>query len=164
MSGRETIIFGNNPSAYQQYGKKDILAWRIPWTEEPGRLQFRGCKEYDKTEQLTHTHIHTQERYIWSLFSNLWHRVPKALGIAWVTGTFCLFICKIHNKRLPTLPKFMSMRWLSASLDTSRWGLTATGASHVVKRLELTNTNSQWFNQVYLFSRRFVITPKQWSS
>ena len=61
MSGRETIIFGNNPSAYQQYGKKDILAWRIPWTEEPGRLQFRGCKEYDKTEQLTHTHIHTQD-------------------------------------------------------------------------------------------------------
>ena len=22
-----------------------ILAWRIPWTEEPGRLQSMGCKE-----------------------------------------------------------------------------------------------------------------------
>ena len=21
-----------------------ILAWRIPWTEEPGRLQFRGSQ------------------------------------------------------------------------------------------------------------------------
>ena len=21
-----------------------ILAWRIPWTEEPGRLQFMGCR------------------------------------------------------------------------------------------------------------------------
>ena len=21
-----------------------ILAWRIPWTEEPGRLESRGCK------------------------------------------------------------------------------------------------------------------------
>ena len=31
-----------------------ILAWRIPWTEEPGGLQ--GCKESDMTEQLTHTH------------------------------------------------------------------------------------------------------------
>ena len=30
-----------------------ILAWRIPWTEEPGRLQFIGCKELDMTEQLT---------------------------------------------------------------------------------------------------------------
>ena len=31
-----------------------ILAWRIPWTEEPGRLQSMGldCKELDTTEQL----------------------------------------------------------------------------------------------------------------
>ena len=26
-----------------------ILAWRIPWTEEPGGLQSIGCKESDKT-------------------------------------------------------------------------------------------------------------------
>ena len=32
-----------------------ILAWRIPWTEEPGRLQSMGCKELDMTEQLTYT-------------------------------------------------------------------------------------------------------------
>ena len=31
-----------------------IFAWRIPWTEEPGRLW--GCKELGMTEQLTHTH------------------------------------------------------------------------------------------------------------
>ena len=30
-----------------------ILAWRIPWTEEPGGLQFVGYKELDKTEQLS---------------------------------------------------------------------------------------------------------------
>ena len=29
-----------------------ILAWRIPWTEEPGGLQSVGCKESDMTEQL----------------------------------------------------------------------------------------------------------------
>ena len=27
-----------------------ILAWRIPWTEEPGGLQSRGRKEWDATE------------------------------------------------------------------------------------------------------------------
>ena len=27
-----------------------ILAWRIPWTEEPGRLQSTGCKESDMIE------------------------------------------------------------------------------------------------------------------
>ena len=30
-----------------------ILAWRIPWTEEPGRLQSMGCKELDTTEQFS---------------------------------------------------------------------------------------------------------------
>ena len=27
-----------------------ILTWRIPWTEKPGGLQFRGCKESDTTD------------------------------------------------------------------------------------------------------------------
>ena len=30
-----------------------ILAWKIPWTEEPGGLQSMGCKESDTTEQLS---------------------------------------------------------------------------------------------------------------
>ena len=30
-----------------------ILVWRIPWTEETGVLQSMGCKESNKTEQLT---------------------------------------------------------------------------------------------------------------
>ena len=28
------------------------LAWRIPWTEEPGGLQSRGHSQSDRTEQL----------------------------------------------------------------------------------------------------------------
>ena len=44
-----------------------ILAWKIPWTEEPGRLHRGklspwGHKELDTTELLnihTHTHTHT---------------------------------------------------------------------------------------------------------
>ena len=33
-----------------------ILAWRIPWTEEPGALQFMGSQKLDMTEQLTLSH------------------------------------------------------------------------------------------------------------
>ena len=33
----------------------NILAWRIPWTEEPGGIQSWGRKELDMTERLTHT-------------------------------------------------------------------------------------------------------------
>ena len=29
-----------------------ILAWKIPWTEDPGRLQSMGRKESDTTERL----------------------------------------------------------------------------------------------------------------
>ena len=43
-----------------------ILAWRIPWTEEPGRLQSLGSKYLDITEllelgreSLIQTHTHT---------------------------------------------------------------------------------------------------------
>ena len=31
-----------------------ILAWRIPWTEEPGKLQSLRCKESDMTEVIEH--------------------------------------------------------------------------------------------------------------
>ena len=33
-----------------------ILAWRIPWTEEPGRLQTMGFQESDTIERLNHNH------------------------------------------------------------------------------------------------------------
>ena len=42
-----------------------ILAWRIPWTEEPGRLQSMGSQESDPTEWLstnTHTYIRRPDR------------------------------------------------------------------------------------------------------
>ena len=29
--------------------RSSILAWRIPWTEEPGRLQFMEFQESDTT-------------------------------------------------------------------------------------------------------------------
>ena len=28
------------------------FAWKIPWTEKPGRLQSMGCEESDTTERL----------------------------------------------------------------------------------------------------------------
>ena len=34
-----------------------ILAWKIPWTKEPGGLQSMGHKGSDTTEQLIHTQV-----------------------------------------------------------------------------------------------------------
>ena len=44
-----------------------ILAWRIPWTEEPGGLQSKGLRRVDTAEQL---HIHTNPSYLFSLQSS----------------------------------------------------------------------------------------------
>ena len=30
-----------------------ILAWKVPWTGEPGRLQSMGLQKSDTTERLT---------------------------------------------------------------------------------------------------------------
>ena len=40
------------------------LAWKIPWTEEPGRLQSMGRKESDTTERLHFTWHHKKLRKI----------------------------------------------------------------------------------------------------
>ena len=45
------------PLAEEMAAHSSVLAWRIPWTEEPGGLQFtgyspRGRKDSHTTEQL----------------------------------------------------------------------------------------------------------------
>ena len=45
---------GEDPLEEEMATHFNILAWRIPWTEEPGGLySSRGCKESYMTEQLT---------------------------------------------------------------------------------------------------------------
>ena len=39
-----------------------ILAWKIPWTEEPGGLQSMGSKESDTTERL---HLNATTRLLY---------------------------------------------------------------------------------------------------
>ena len=62
--GDPGLILGSGRSPGGGHGNHSgILAWEIPWTEEPGGLcSPRGCREYDMTEWLTHTHSHTHIR------------------------------------------------------------------------------------------------------
>ena len=39
--------------------QSSILAWKIPWMENPGRLQSMGSQELDVTERL-HFHLHQE--------------------------------------------------------------------------------------------------------
>ena len=58
LSGKESAFSAGDP--VQSLGQEDplekgmatlssILAWRIPWTEEPGRLQFMGSQKSNTT-------------------------------------------------------------------------------------------------------------------
>ena len=49
-----------------------ILAWRIPWTEEPGGLQSRG------SQRAGHNRV-TLHHYSWS------KRVRQRLEVSWLT-------------------------------------------------------------------------------
>ena len=44
-----------DPLEKERATHSSLLAWRIPWTEAPGRLQSMGLQESDTTERLTHT-------------------------------------------------------------------------------------------------------------
>ena len=44
---------GEDPLEEVMATHSDTLAWRIPWTEEPGGLQSMGHKELDVSERLS---------------------------------------------------------------------------------------------------------------
>ena len=69
-----------------------ILAWKTPWTEEPGKHSPQGHKELDMTEQLTIHGIHT----------HTYTRITESLcRIAEINTTLLsqLYFNKIRNKR-----------------------------------------------------------------
>ena len=50
---RETWVHSlgpEDPLEREMATHSSILAWTIPWTEEPGRLQYMGQNESDTTE------------------------------------------------------------------------------------------------------------------
>jgi len=51
-----SILGSGNPLEQEMETYSSILAWKIPWTKEPGGLQSTGHQEPDTTE-----HTHTQD-------------------------------------------------------------------------------------------------------
>ena len=45
-----SVLGGENPLEKEMATHSSILTWKIPWTEEPGRLGPWGGKELDTTE------------------------------------------------------------------------------------------------------------------
>ena len=50
---QETLVRSlgwEDPLEKEMATHSSILAWKISWIEEPGGLQFMGCKDSDTTE------------------------------------------------------------------------------------------------------------------
>ena len=48
-----------DPLEKEMATRSSILAWRIPWTEDPGRLQSTGVTKSQTRLSDSHTHTHT---------------------------------------------------------------------------------------------------------
>ena len=46
---RVRLVGPEDPLEKEMVTDSSILAWKIPWTEEPGRLQSMGSQESDMT-------------------------------------------------------------------------------------------------------------------
>ena len=58
------------------------LAWKIPWTEEPGRLQFIGSLSPTRLRDFTFTfHFHALEKEMATHSSVLAWRIPEPGGM-----------------------------------------------------------------------------------
>ena len=60
LCGLQTIVYEHPEKMEKEMVTLSaIFAWRIPWTEEPGRLYSPwGRKESDRTGRLKHAHTH----------------------------------------------------------------------------------------------------------
>ena len=52
------------------------FAWKIPWTEEPGRLQSMGSQRVEDMTERLHFHFHASEKEMATHSSVLAWRIP----------------------------------------------------------------------------------------
>ena len=71
-----------------------ILAWRIPWTQEPGGLQSTGPQRvgHDWSDW---AHTHTRYTCVYSLFHYRVLQDSECRFLCWTVGTCCLSVLHI---------------------------------------------------------------------
>ena len=105
-----------------------ILAWRIPWTEEPGRLQSMGLQRvwHNWSNLAQHSIAHNQLTLRWG----------KSLWITWVGPMSSQGSLKVETGGRIERPREMAACGLSLTLmalkmkeDTKGQGIQATSGS-----------------------------------
>ena len=78
---RETRVWSlgrEDPLEKEMATHSSILAWRIPWREEPGRLQSMGSQRvgHDWETSLHFTDTCTIQKHVWLLFFSIFMILP----------------------------------------------------------------------------------------
>ena len=86
-----------------------ILAWKIPWMEEPGGLQSTGSQRvgHDWVTSFTHTHTHTHT-HIYGLQNSLFSQCSICGTVTNCHLSFTLFLRMLLLHCLP----FQCIAWL----------------------------------------------------
>ena len=74
---------GEDPLEKEMTTHPSILAWKIPWTEELGRLQSMGL------QRVRHDWV-TSLHYRWCCVNNRRHLMSDCLSICDISGNWCL--------------------------------------------------------------------------
>ena len=94
-----------------------ILAWRIPRTEEPGRLQSMGSQSQTRLSYDTHIHTHTckgvthNNMKIFHMLWLFWHLAPSKNGPNLSSPLFNSFLKSSYLFYLPELKWEVKVRW-----------------------------------------------------
>ena len=115
-----------------------ILAWRIPWTEEPGELQSIGLLRVGRDwHDIAHMHSWWKENLSWLVIYSVgwedkcclleWYKVREQttlLGLSWKQTEDCR-----HNT-VPT-PWVIWITWWTNWADTGQWAIMCTHRCHL---------------------------------
>ena len=83
-----------------------ILAWKIPWTEEPSWLQSMGWPQ-----RVRHDRVHSHMWWQWLIFySYLWPQIAKAMLLIWVShDTLCHMVSPQKSKHIINWTVFLAV-------------------------------------------------------
>ena len=73
---------------------ENILPWRIPWTEQPGRLQFMGLQRVTtEVDLLAYTHMMLYDQNMMLIFSHAYLPSVCVCVCVRVCMYVCMYVC-----------------------------------------------------------------------
>ena len=105
------------------------LAWRIPWTEEPGGLQPMGSQSQRRLSDFTFTfHFHAIDKEMATHSSVLAWRIPGT-GEPWWAAVYGVPQSRTRLKRLSSRSKlsYLVPHWKESKLKEFQGSMTSWG-------------------------------------